>query len=31
MRIPEAYHQTQKEMKDRFLNPFSWAGFVLIQ
>lgn len=31
MSIPEAYHQTQKEMKDRFLNPFSWAGFVLIQ
>jgi CHAT domain-containing protein len=31
MSIPDAYHQTQKEMKDRFLNPFSWAGFVLVQ
>ena len=31
MSIPDAYHQTQKEMKDRFLNPFAWAGFVLVE
>ncbi len=29
--IPVAFQDTQKEMQKRFLNPYSWAGFVLIQ
>ena len=29
--IPEAFRMTQKEMRDRFINPFSWAGFVLVE
>ena len=31
MTIPVAFHTTQKEMRERFLNPFQWAGFVLIE
>lgn len=27
--IPEAFSRTQKEMRDRFFNPYQWAGFVL--
>jgi len=29
--IRDAFYQTQKEMKDRFYNPYNWAGFVLIE
>lgn len=28
--IRAAFNKTQKEMRDRFFNPFQWAGFVLI-
>ena len=31
MSIPEAFNLTQKEMRDRFPNPYQWAGFVLIE
>ena len=29
--VPEAFRRTQKEMRDRFVDPFAWAGFVLIE
>ncbi|MCF8239484.1 MAG: CHAT domain-containing protein, partial [Saprospiraceae bacterium] len=29
--IPEAFQLTQREMRDRFYNPYSWAGFVLVE
>ena len=29
--IPEAFNKTQTEMRDRFFNPFQWAGFILIR
>ncbi len=31
MSIPDAFNQTQLEMRDRFFNPYQWAGFVLIE
>ncbi|HAD14197.1 MAG TPA: hypothetical protein DCF33_17365 [Saprospirales bacterium] len=31
MSIPEAFLMTQKEMRERFINPYSWAGFVLLE
>ncbi len=31
MDIEKAYHKTQQEMRDRFVNPYQWAGFVLIK
>lgn len=31
MTIPDAFHKTQLEMRDRFFNPYSWAGFVLVE
>jgi CHAT domain-containing protein/Flp pilus assembly protein TadD len=31
MTIPEAFRKTQREMRDRFYNPYSWAGFVLVE
>jgi len=31
MTIPAAFNKTQKEMRDRFFNPYQWAGFVLIE
>ena len=31
MAIPDAFRLTQKEMKDRFYNPYQWAGFVLVE
>ncbi len=30
MTIPEAFHKTQQEMRNRFFNPYSWAGFILV-
>lgn len=29
--IPDAFRMTQKEMRDRFINPYAWAGFVLVE
>ncbi len=29
--IPEAFRATQREMRERFVNPFLWAGFVLVE
>lgn len=31
MTIPDAFRKTQREMRDRFFNPYSWAGFVLVE
>jgi CHAT domain-containing protein len=31
MTIPEAFRQTQNEMKERFYNPYQWAGFILVE
>ncbi|MBL7808882.1 MAG: CHAT domain-containing protein, partial [Saprospiraceae bacterium] len=31
MSIPEAFRTTQNEMRERFINPYSWAGFVLVE
>ncbi len=31
MDIPEAFRQTQRDMRDRFFDPYSWAGFVLVE
>ncbi len=31
MSIPDAFRKTQLEMRDRFFNPYSWAGFVLVE
>jgi CHAT domain-containing protein/Tfp pilus assembly protein PilF len=31
MTIPDAFRKTQREMRDRFFSPYSWAGFVLIE
>ncbi len=30
MPIPDAFRATQAEMRERFLNPYLWAGFVLV-
>lgn len=29
--ISEAFRKTQKEMRERFINPYAWAGFVLVE
>jgi CHAT domain-containing protein/tetratricopeptide (TPR) repeat protein len=29
--MPDAFRKTQREMRDRFYNPYSWAGFVLVE
>jgi len=29
--IPDAFRKTQLEMKEKFKNPFLWAGFVLVE
>ena len=29
--IPEAFRLAQKAMKDRFISPYQWAGFVLVE
>lgn len=31
MGIREAFNKTQLEMRDRFFDPYSWAGFVLVE
>ncbi|MBP6185625.1 MAG: CHAT domain-containing protein, partial [Saprospiraceae bacterium] len=29
--IPDAFRKTQREMRDRFFNPYSWGAFVLVE
>ncbi|MCB9285179.1 MAG: CHAT domain-containing protein [Lewinellaceae bacterium] len=29
--IPAAFRATQLQMRERFLNPYAWAGFVLVE
>ncbi len=29
--IPDAFRRTQQEMRERFINPYQWAGFVLVE
>lgn len=31
MSIPDAFRTTHKEMRERFINPYLWAGFVLLE
>jgi CHAT domain-containing protein len=31
MTIPEAFHAAQKELRDIGLDPYQWAGFVLVE
>ncbi len=31
MMIPEAFHAAQKELRDIGLDPYQWAGFVLVE
>ena len=31
MPIPDAFHAAQKEMRDIGLDPYQWAGFVLVE
>ncbi len=30
-RIPKAFHDTQKEMREKGFDPYQWAGFVLVE
>ena len=31
MNIPDAFHAAQKELRDLGLDPYQWAGFVLVE
>ncbi|MBK8968401.1 MAG: CHAT domain-containing protein [Lewinellaceae bacterium] len=31
MTIPDAFRATQQAMRERFVNPYQWAGFVLVE
>ena len=31
MTIPEAFRETQKEMREKYQSPWFWAGFVLVE
>ncbi|MEZ4927807.1 MAG: CHAT domain-containing tetratricopeptide repeat protein [Saprospiraceae bacterium] len=31
MTIPDAFNSAQQEMRDKYQNPFFWAGFVLVE
>jgi CHAT domain-containing protein/Flp pilus assembly protein TadD len=31
MTIPEAFHAAQKQLRDNGLDPYNWAGFVLVE
>ncbi|MFZ1298981.1 MAG: CHAT domain-containing tetratricopeptide repeat protein [Saprospiraceae bacterium] len=31
MSIPDAFHEAQKELRDNGLDPYQWAGFVLVE
>ncbi len=29
--IPEAFRKTQQEMREKYGDPYRWAGFVLVE
>lgn len=29
--IPEAFHLAQQEMRERYIDPYAWAGFILLE
>jgi len=29
--IPDAFRATQRDLRERFVNPYQWAGFVLVE
>ena len=31
MTIPEAFRAAQQEMREKYMNPYFWAGFVLVE
>jgi CHAT domain-containing protein len=31
MNIPDAFHAAQKQLRDNGLDPYNWAGFVLVE
>ena len=31
MKIPDAFHAAQKELRDFGFDPYQWAGFILIE
>ncbi|MFZ1424931.1 MAG: CHAT domain-containing protein, partial [Saprospiraceae bacterium] len=31
MTIPDAFHAAQKELREIGLDPYQWAGFVLVE
>ncbi len=31
LNIPDAFHAAQKELRDFGLDPYQWAGFVLVE
>ncbi|MEZ4927366.1 MAG: CHAT domain-containing tetratricopeptide repeat protein [Saprospiraceae bacterium] len=31
MSIPDAFHAAQQEMREKYMNPYFWAGFVLVE
>lgn len=31
MTIPDAFHDAQKQLRDNGLDPYNWAGFVLVE
>ncbi|MCR9289683.1 MAG: CHAT domain-containing protein [Bacteroidetes bacterium] len=31
MTIPEAFRSAQKGMREKYQNPYCWAGFVLVE
>jgi len=31
MSLPEAFHSAQQEMREKYENPYFWAGFVLVE
>ena len=31
MEIPQAFHAAQKELRELGLDPYQWAGFVLVE
>ena len=31
MEIPEAFRVTQREMREKYKDPYAWAAFVLLE
>lgn len=29
--IPSAFRQAQQDMRDRYIDPYAWAGFVRLE